>query len=85
MNDSVEHAHQLAELLKSKCRFPLHVNLLPWNPVDDSAFVRPELENVKRFQRVLADANIDATVRTTRGRDAQAACGQLRNERQKKI
>lgn len=85
VNDSESHAHQLANLLKSTCRFPHHVNLLPWNPIDDSSFVRPSPDNVKRFQRVLTDAGIEATVRTTRGTDAQAACRQLRNERQKKL
>jgi 23S rRNA (adenine2503-C2)-methyltransferase len=72
VNDSVEHAHELVKLLKSHCRYPFHVNLLPWNPVDDAAFVRPDPENVKLFQRVLQNANVETTVRTTRGRDANA-------------
>ena len=80
----MEHANELVELLKSHCRFPHHVNLLPWNPIDDAAYARPEADSVKRFQRVLTEAKVEATVRSTRGRDAKAACGQLRNERQQK-
>ncbi len=81
VNDSVNHAQELADLLR-RCRFPLHVNLLPWNPVADAPFRRPDDRAVQQFARILTEASVDATVRTTRGMDAAAACGQLRNARQ---
>jgi 23S rRNA (adenine2503-C2)-methyltransferase len=83
VNDLESHGQQLVALLRD-CRFPLHVNLLPWNPVADAPFSRPDPRAVELFARTLASGGIAATVRTTRGMDAAAACGQLRNERQAK-
>lgn len=79
VNDGAEHAAELAALLK---RFDLrgHVNLIPWNPVGDSDFARPSNNAVGRFQRVLDKAGVPVSVRITRGLEAAAACGQLRND-----
>jgi 23S rRNA (adenine2503-C2)-methyltransferase len=72
VNDSVEHAHELADLLDSKV---FKVNLIPYNPTgmyDGSA-----RETIAQFKHVLDGARLPSTVRLTRGRDIAAACGQL--------
>ena len=84
LNDSDEHARRTAELLQGML---CHVNLIPVNPVDgdgDAAGARcepPPQERVLRFQRMLAEAHIETTVRASRGADIRAACGQLRGRR----
>jgi 23S rRNA (adenine2503-C2)-methyltransferase len=78
VNDSVEDARRLAQLLRGiKCK----VNLIPFNPFPGSEFRRPDDVAVRQFQAVLLDHHYTAPVRESRGRDISAACGQLR-ERQ---
>lgn len=60
-----------------------HVNLIPWNPVDESDYRRPSRNSVLAFQKVLEAAGLPVSVRSTRGLEAAAACGQLRNRFQK--
>jgi 23S rRNA (adenine2503-C2)-methyltransferase len=55
------------------------VNLIPYNPIADADYQRPETERIQNFQRILASQHIAVTVRQTRGLSAQAACGQLRS------
>lgn len=74
VNDSVELARELAELLRD---FPCKINLIPFNPFSQSAYERPSRNAVSRFWNVLNDAGHRVTVRTTRGDDIDAACGQL--------
>ena len=74
VNDAPEHAHELAELLRT---VPSKVNLIPFNPFPDSGFVRSDDARIRRFQRILLDAGYVATIRRTRGDDIDAACGQL--------
>ena len=74
VNDSVDNARELAKLLAT---IASKVNLIPFNPFDDSGFERSDMERVKRFQQVLLDAGFVATIRKTRGDDIDAACGQL--------
>jgi len=74
VNDSVEQAKELAKLLKD---FPCKINLIPFNPFDLSDYRRPSRNRVKRFQDILIENGFIATVRTTRGDDIDAACGQL--------
>jgi len=74
VNDQKEHAIELAELLKD---FPCKINLIPFNPFDQSDYRRPSGNAVSRFWQVLVDAGYIVTVRTTRGDDIDAACGQL--------
>ena len=74
VNDSPAHARELAKLLAD---VPSKVNLIPFNPFDDSGFGRTDAGSVRRFQQVLLDAGFIATVRKTRGDDIDAACGQL--------
>lgn len=82
-NDGLEHAQELADLLRKHGNMRSHVNLIPWNPVDESEFKRPSKNSVRRFIGVLEKAGIRCSVRVTRGLEAAAACGQLRNAYQK--
>ena len=75
-------ARELGALLRSY-NLMSHVNLIPWNPVDDSQYVRPSRNRVFAFVRELEAAGLTTTVRITRGLEAAAACGQLRNIHQK--
>ena len=75
-------AQQLANLMK-RFNMMAHVNLIPYNPVEGSDFVRPSRNRVARFSETLTKAGIANSIRITKGLDASAACGQLRNEHQK--
>ena len=77
VNDSVEQATQLAQLL---CDYPCKINLIPFNDFPNSGYTRPSGNAVSRFWQVLTDAGVVVTVRTTRGDDIDAACGQLVGE-----
>ncbi len=74
VNDSVDHANRLAQLLR-----PLRVklNLIPMNPIDDSEFKAPEPGSVLSFRETMARHGYSCFVRTKRGDDVSAACGQL--------
>lgn len=74
VNDTVDHAHQLVKLLKD---FPCKINFIPFNPFPNSGYDKPSRNAVMRFQKIVSDAGFCATVRTTRGDDIDAACGQL--------
>ena len=74
INDRVEHAQQLAELLEG---VPCKINLIPFNPFPLSDYKRASGNAVKRFQDILIQSGYTATIRTTRGDDIDAACGQL--------
>jgi 23S rRNA (adenine2503-C2)-methyltransferase len=72
VNDSVEHARQLADLLD---RFVFKVNLIPYNPT--GMYDGSSRDTIASFKDVLDRARLPSTVRLTRGRDIAAACGQL--------
>ena len=74
VNDRPEHANQLADLLRD---VPCKINLIPFNPFPLSDYRRASGNAVKRFQDILINSGYTATVRTTRGDDIDAACGQL--------
>src|SRR5699024_3612005 len=74
VNDQLEHADQLVKLLRG---FPAKVNLIPFNPFPHSGYERSTRKDVLAFHEYLNDRNIITTVRTTRGDDIDAACGQL--------
>ena len=74
VNDQVEHAYELAALLKD---YPCKINLIPFNDFPNSGFKRPSGNAVSRFWKVLMEGGFIVTVRTTRGDDIDAACGQL--------
>lgn len=72
VNDSMEDARALAAVLDGRS---FKVNLIPYNPT--GMYEGSSREAIERFRRVLERARIPATVRLTRGRDIEAACGQL--------
>ena len=74
VNDGVEHAKELAEVLRD---LPCKVNLIPFNPFSLSNYKRPSNNAVNRFWLVMTEAGYVTTVRTPRGDDIDAACGQL--------
>ncbi|MFB0962983.1 MAG: 23S rRNA (adenine(2503)-C(2))-methyltransferase RlmN, partial [Pseudomonas sp.] len=74
INDHLEHAEQLVELLKD---VPCKVNLIPFNPFPHSGYERPSNNAIRRFQDALHHAGYNVTVRMPRGEDIDAACGQL--------
>jgi 23S rRNA (adenine2503-C2)-methyltransferase len=76
VNDSPAAARSLAAVLD---RSSFKINLIPYNPT--GRFEGSSRETIERFKAVLERARIPATVRLTRGRDIEAACGQLAAER----
>jgi len=74
VNDQPEHAAQMVELLRD---VPCKINLIPFNPFPFSGYERPSNNAIRRFQDLLHQAGHNVTVRTTRGEDIDAACGQL--------
>ena len=77
VNDSPRMARELADLIRG---MGAHVNLIPINPVDGSPYSATDEANVRRFQKMLEDLGVNATVRRRLGTDISAACGQLRRE-----
>ncbi|MBT8432910.1 MAG: 23S rRNA (adenine(2503)-C(2))-methyltransferase RlmN, partial [Altererythrobacter sp.] len=82
-NDSDEHAHELVRLIK-EYDLPAKVNLIPFNPWPGSAYECSTPERIKSFSNIVFEAGISAPVRTPRGRDIDAACGQLKTAAEKK-
>ena len=79
INDSPEKAEALAALLRGSMKgMPLHVNLIPVNPVAERDFSRSDSKSIKKFQSVLLSKGVNATVRRRLGGDIGASCGQLR-------
>jgi 23S rRNA (adenine2503-C2)-methyltransferase len=74
VNDSTQHADELADLLEGK---PAKINLIPFNPFPDTQFARSGVDTIRHFQTRLRNRGIVATTRRTRGGDIDAACGQL--------
>ena len=72
VNDSPEHAAELADLLDPKV---FKVNLIPYNPT--GMYDGSSREAIAAFKAALEEHGLRATVRLTRGRDIDAACGQL--------
>lgn len=87
-NDSPDYARTLAATLKhglykNSMPFPIHVNLIPVNEVEESGFIRSGADSVKRFCDILNSLGINATVRRKLGGDINASCGQLRRAKLK--
>ena len=74
VNDDLEHAHQLVELMKT---VPGKVNLIPFNTFEGIDYKRSSNSRINRFRDILHESGIIVTVRRTRGDDIEAACGQL--------
>ncbi|MFQ3617366.1 MAG: 23S rRNA (adenine(2503)-C(2))-methyltransferase RlmN [Cyanobacteriota bacterium] len=75
LNDEPEHAEELAHHLRG---FQSHVNLIPYNPISEVDYQRPNERRIKQFVRSLQEHHIAVSVRYSRGLEADAACGQLR-------
>ena len=74
VNDTERDARELGALLKGKLA---HVNLIPFNPVQDTPYHAPDRGAIRRFKAQVAEQGLNVTLRDTRGREADAACGQL--------
>jgi 23S rRNA (adenine2503-C2)-methyltransferase len=74
VNDRPHHARELAELLRD---VPVKINLIPFNPFNLSNYKRVSNNALRKFQDILMEEGYITTVRTTRGDDIDAACGQL--------
>ena len=75
LNDTPECAGELAGRLTG---MPCHVNLIPVNPVRERGYKRGSRQNILRFQKLLEQKGVNATIRRELGSDIAAACGQLR-------
>ena len=80
VNDSEENARELLRRLKG---LPAHVNMIPLNHVEESSLKPSSRQAVARFQKILEDGGVTATVRRTLGGDIDASCGQLRRKHEK--
>jgi 23S rRNA (adenine2503-C2)-methyltransferase len=77
INDTMDDAGRLIRLLKGiRCK----INLIPFNPYEESKFKRPSDEKVLKFQNILFAGNITALIRKSKGEDILASCGQLKAE-----
>ena len=76
-NDSLQDAANLVKLCK---RFPVKVNIIEYNPIDGAPFEKSSEKNIDLFAKYLRDRNVMVTVRRSRGKDIDAACGQLANK-----
>lgn len=79
VNDSKQHAVNLAKLLKER---HCHVNLIPVNPVKERKYVRSNRERVVKFKNILEKYAINVSIRRELGMDIDGACGQLRRSYQ---
>lgn len=75
VNDCPEHADELARHLRG---FQCHVNLIPYNPIQEVDYQRPTPNGIQAFVAALKNQHIAVSVRYSRGLEADAACGQLR-------
>jgi 23S rRNA (adenine2503-C2)-methyltransferase len=82
-NDSDEDARELVRLIR-KYRLPAKVNLIPFNPWPGAPYECSEPERIRAFSEIVFGGGISAPVRTPRGRDIDAACGQLRTSSEKR-
>jgi 23S rRNA (adenine2503-C2)-methyltransferase len=80
VNDSIEDAKALVRLLKG---IPAKINLIPFNPWPGTRYECSEWEQIEKFSQVVFDAGYASPVRTPRGRDILAACGQLKSATEK--
>jgi len=80
VNDSIADARALVRLLKG---IPAKINLIPFNPWPGSGYECSDWDQIERFSQVIFDAGYASPVRTPRGRDILAACGQLKSNSEK--
>ncbi|EKS34003.1 23S rRNA (adenine(2503)-C(2))-methyltransferase RlmN [Afipia clevelandensis] len=80
VNDSLDDARLLVKLLKG---IPAKINLIPFNPWPGSKYECSDWEQIEKFSEYVFNAGYSSPVRTPRGRDILAACGQLKSETEK--
>ncbi|MGB3866910.1 MAG: 23S rRNA (adenine(2503)-C(2))-methyltransferase RlmN [Xanthobacteraceae bacterium] len=80
VNDSLDDARLLVKLLKG---IPAKINLIPFNPWPGTAYQCSDWEQIEKFSEYVFNAGYSSPVRTPRGRDILAACGQLKSETEK--
>ena len=80
VNDSLSDAKELVRLLKG---IPAKINLIPFNPWPGSAYECSDWDQIEKFSEIVFNAGYASPVRTPRGRDILAACGQLKSETEK--
>lgn len=80
INDSEEHARELMELVKG---MNCHINLIPFNSVDEYDYAKSNDQQINKFATILKSRNIQVTVRQSKGNDIDGACGQLRRKHKK--
>ncbi len=76
-NDSILDAKNLVKLCS---QFPVRVNIIEYNPIDGADFVKADADKIDQFANYLKDHGVMATIRRSRGKDIDAACGQLANK-----
>lgn len=76
-NDSIADARELAEFSKN---VPVKINIIEYNPIDDGDFKQADPQKVEAFAAFLESLNMVVNVRRSRGKDIDAACGQLANK-----
>src|SRR5215218_2955599 len=82
-NDSDDDARELVRLLR-RYKLPAKVNLIPFNPWPGADYECSDRERIRAFSNIIFEAGISAPVRTPRGRDIDAACGQLKTAAERK-
>jgi 23S rRNA (adenine2503-C2)-methyltransferase len=82
-NDSDDDARELVRLLR-KYKLPAKVNLIPFNPWPGATYLCSDPDRIRRFSNIVFEGGISAPVRTPRGRDIDAACGQLKTSAEKR-
>jgi 23S rRNA (adenine2503-C2)-methyltransferase len=76
-NDTLEDAAELAEF--ARC-VPCKINIIEYNPIDDGEFQQADMDKVDAFADFLESKNLIVNIRRSRGKDIDAACGQLANK-----
>ncbi len=82
VNDTIKHAEALIQLLST---YAFKINLIPLNEHEGTAYRRPDLGRVYAFQQILKNAGMVSTIRLSKGRDIDAACGQLIKNKEKDV
>ena len=77
INDDFQHINALVKICK---RVPSKVNLIEYNSTDNKQFETADIEWINNYTNVLKDNKIPVSIRRSRGKDIQAACGQLANK-----
>jgi len=79
VNDSLEDANDLVKIYR---RIPTHlINVIEYNPIDNASFTKPDEDTTQRFTDYLASHRVNVRLRRSRGKDIDAACGQLANKK----